>query len=121
MLVHGEARLATLDALWLGTALGWALIAARLSVGLTGRARRAALAVHGLTPLAILLGCALIGLGSLYATIVLAAQWWALALVTRLRPERLTDPAGNGLGMLAGWLAATALLIFALHSVIFPR
>jgi hypothetical protein len=83
--------------LWLTTAFAWAVIAALLFRGLSHPARAAALAAHGLTPFATLLICSLIGFGSLYATIALAAEWWALAAVTRLRPERLADPLRSGL------------------------
>lgn len=115
----GLSTQATLQALWLGTGLAWAVIAVLLARGLDGRARVAALGVHGLTPVAILLISAQLGLGLLYAIIALAAEWWALALVTRLRPERLADPGRNGLAMLAGWLGTTALLACGLTAWIF--
>lgn len=105
--------------LWLGTAFAWALIAARLFRGLPRRARGAALAVHGLTPVATLLTCSLLGFGALYATIALAAEWWALAAVTRLRPERLADPGRDCLALLAGWLVTTGVLAFGLRALIF--
>ncbi|WP_308287122.1 hypothetical protein [Actinomadura parmotrematis] len=92
-------------AVWLAVALGWGAVLAGMRRGLHGRARGPALLLHGITPWLLLLGFATLGYGSLYAMIALAAEWWALLLVTRLRPERLLD---GGARLAALWLAIAA-------------
>src|SRR5690606_41722890 len=66
---------------------------------------------HVATPAAVVLLFSVLGFGSLYATIALAAEWWALLLVTGFRPERLLST--GGLGRLAAWatLAGAATLV----------
>lgn len=96
----------TVLVIWIMCALGWGVTLAGLRRGLRGPARGPALFAHTLTPAGIVLTFALAGFGSLYATIALTAEWWALALVTGLRPERLL--ATGGLGRLAAWALLTA-------------
>ncbi|WP_231334195.1 hypothetical protein [Actinomadura graeca] len=96
----------TVLAVWVLCVLGWAAVLAGLRRGLRGPSRGPALFAHTLTPAAVVLLFSLVGFGSLYASIALAAEWWALILVTGLRPERLL--ATGGLGRLAAWAAVTA-------------
>jgi hypothetical protein len=98
-------------ALWLLAAAGWVLIALGLHRGLTGFRRRVALIAHVMTAPGVVLGCATLGFGSLYATIALAAEWWALIMITGLRPERLL--VSGSLPRLAGWSALTVLGVAA--------
>lgn len=59
-----------------------------------------------------------LGFGFLYTLIALGAQWWALALVTRLRPERLVDPASGGPANLTAWLALSGLFAYGATALI---
>lgn len=107
-----------MSVLWALCAGGWALVFVRLRAGTLGPARGPVLFAHTATPAATVLLFSLIGFGSLYATIALAAEWWALLLVTGFRPERLV--ATGGLGRLAAWAAvagaaALAAARFAFH------
>ncbi|WP_262402161.1 hypothetical protein [Actinomadura sp. CNU-125] len=95
-------------ALWALCGAGWIAVLAGLRRGVRGPARGPSLFAHTLTPAAVVLLCAHVGHGNLYATIWLAAQWWALMIVTGLRPERLA--ATGGPGRLGAWLALTAVL-----------
>jgi hypothetical protein len=96
-------------ALWLLAVTGWIATAAGLYRGLSGLGRRTALIAHFLTAPGVVLVCALIGMGSLSGTLALTAEWWALLLATRLRPERLV--ASGSLPLLAAWSALTALAV----------
>ncbi|WP_242905281.1 hypothetical protein [Actinomadura terrae] len=91
---------------WAMCVLGWGAVYVGLRRGLHGLSRGPALFAHALTPASVVLLCSLIGFGSLQSLIVLAAEWWALLLVTGLRPERLV--ATGGLGRLASWAAVAA-------------
>ncbi|MBT2208671.1 hypothetical protein KLI87_11200 [Actinomadura sp. NEAU-AAG7] len=91
---------------WVMCALGWGAVYLALRRGLRGPSRGPALFTHTLTPASTILLCSLVGFGSLQSVIVLTAEWWALLLVTGLRPERLV--AAGGLGRLAAWAAAAA-------------
>ncbi|MFI0411226.1 hypothetical protein [Actinomadura sp. 3N508] len=99
-------------------AAGWGVVLARLRAGVHGPARGPCLFAHTITPAGIVLTCALIGFGSLYATIALAAEWWALLLVTGFRPERLLST--GGLGRLAAWAAVTAAVVYLMTRLVFP-
>ncbi|MEU8303656.1 hypothetical protein AB0C84_08835 [Actinomadura sp. NPDC048955] len=96
----------TVLVVWVLFAVGWGAVLLALRRGLHGPARGPALFAHVATPAGTVLFFALIGLGSLYATIALTAEWWALLAVTRFRPERLLST--GGLGRLAAWAAAAA-------------
>lgn len=98
---------AALPVLWLLTGAGWTATAVGLYRGLSGFGRRTALIAHVMTPPGAALVCMTWGLGSLFATIALAAEWWALLLATGLRPERLVT--SGTLPRLAAWSALTAL------------
>ncbi|WP_433335169.1 hypothetical protein [Spirillospora sp. CA-294931] len=103
--------------LWVLTLAGWATVGAGLRRGLSGYARRLATAAHvGTLPGLILLHTTL-GFGSLHCAIAAFAQWWALALVTGFRPERLL--VSGGPGRAAAWAAATAALALAATRLIF--
>ncbi|WP_233617408.1 MULTISPECIES: hypothetical protein [Actinomadura] len=104
-------------ALWALCGAGWVAVLAGLRRGVHGPARGPSLLAHTATPAAVVLLCAHVGHGSLYATIWLAAQWWALAVATGLRPERLV--ASGGLRRLAGWLALSAAFAFAATRAVF--
>lgn len=96
---------------------GWAVILAGLRRGLPGRTRGPALFAHAITPASLIFAFMILGFGSLYATIALAAEYWALILVTRLRPERLLD--SGGLALLAVWAAVTAAFtLVATHLIL---
>ncbi|GAA2599368.1 hypothetical protein GCM10010411_36180 [Actinomadura fulvescens] len=93
-------------AVWIAAAVGWGAVAGGLRRGLSGYPRRIALLAHILTLPAVVLIPSLLGFGFLYLSIAVAAEWWALLVVTRARPERLVlhgDPR-----RLAAWLALTA-------------
>jgi hypothetical protein len=92
--------------IWALGGVGWAAVLLGLRRGLHGPARGPSLFAHFATPAATVLLFSLIGFGSLYATIALTAEWWALLAVTGFRPERLL--AAGGLGRLAAWAAGTA-------------
>ncbi|MFC7729584.1 hypothetical protein [Actinomadura keratinilytica] len=94
------------------------MIAVGLRRGLAGTARRAALLAHGLTLPGLVLGASLAGFGALHVTIAAAAQWWALAAVTGLRPERLTQR--GALPRLAAWLALTLVAALAGTALVLP-
>lgn len=96
----------TVLVIWALGGAGWAAVLAGLRRGLPGPARGPALFAHIATPAGTVLLFSLIGFGSLYATVALTAEWWALLAVTGFRPERLL--AAGGLGRLAAWAAATA-------------
>ncbi|MFD0905016.1 hypothetical protein [Actinomadura sediminis] len=104
-------------ALWALCGAGWVAVLAGLRRGVHGPARGPSLFAHTATPAAVVLLCAHVGHGNLYATIWLAAQWWALAIVTGLRPERLVTSGGPR--RLGGWLALTAVLAFAATRTVF--
>ncbi|RKS77182.1 hypothetical protein BZB76_2559 [Actinomadura pelletieri DSM 43383] len=94
-------------AVWVLCALGWGAVLAGLRNGVHGAARGPSLFAHAITPAGVVLTFSLLGFGSLYATIALAAEWWALLLVTGFRPKRLL--VTGGLGRLAAWAAVTVL------------
>ncbi|REE95736.1 hypothetical protein [Thermomonospora umbrina] len=112
----------TLPVLWALTVVGWLVAAAGLARGLTGRARTASLAAHGVTPFGVLLLCSMLGYGSFFAVIAMAAQWWALTLVTLFRPERLADPVGGDTvrptARLTVWLVVATALACGLSALI---
>ncbi|TDB77889.1 hypothetical protein E1264_37170 [Actinomadura sp. KC216] len=105
-------------AVWVLCAAGWGVVLARLRGGVHGPARGPCLFAHTITPAGVVLTCALIGFGSLYATIALAAEWWALLLVTGFRPERLLST--GGLGRLAAWAAVTAAVTYLMARLVLP-
>lgn len=104
-------------AVWLLCAAGWGVVLAGLRNGLRGPSRGTALFAHTVTPAAVVLLFALIGFGSLYATIALTAEWWSLLVVTGFRPERLL--ATGGLGRLAAWAALTVAAAYAAARLVF--
>jgi hypothetical protein len=104
--------------LWLLAAGGWAVIAAGLHRGLSGFGRRVAMVAHVMTAPGVVLTCATLGFGSLYATLALAAEWWALILATGLRPERLV--VSGSLPRLAAWSALTALVLLGGTRLVLP-
>lgn len=110
--------MAVLLALWVPAALGWVLVARGLLRRPAGTARKSALIAHVLTPVALALLATQAGYGHLSTVTAASAEWWGLLLVTRGRPGRLLDPGGGALGLLAGWLAVTALLLVALTRVL---
>ncbi|WP_242614533.1 hypothetical protein [Actinomadura roseirufa] len=91
---------------WVLCLTGWGVVLAGIRRGLRGPSRGPALFAHTLTPAGVVLLFTHLGLGSLYGTIAVTAEWWALALVTGLRPERLLDTGGLGRG--AAWATAAA-------------
>ncbi|MGP4024217.1 hypothetical protein [Actinomadura sp. 3N407] len=107
----------TVVALWVLCAAGWGAVFAGLRGGVHGPARGPALFAHIATPAGIVLTFSLIGFGSLYATIALTAEWWALLIVTGFRPERLLST--GGLGRLAAWAAVTAAATIAAARLVF--
>lgn len=107
----------TVLAVWTLCFAGWGVVLAGLRRGLRGPARGPALFAHTATPAGVILTFSLIGFGSLYATIALTAEWWALLLVTGFRPERLLST--GGLGRLAAWAAVTAAATFAALRLVF--
>jgi hypothetical protein len=104
-------------ALWLLAAAGWGAIAAGLRRGLSGFARRTALAAHAMTAPGVVLCCAILGFGSLNGLIALTAEWWALILATGLRPERLV--ASGSLPRLAAWSLLTAAAVAVVTPAVF--
>ncbi|GLW65458.1 hypothetical protein Arub01_37020 [Actinomadura rubrobrunea] len=104
--------------MWLAAAAGWGVIAVGLRRGLSGTARRAALLAHAMTLPGLVLGASLVGFGSLHATVAVAAEWWALAAVTGLRPERLTQR--GALPRLAAWLVLAAAAAAAATALVLP-
>jgi hypothetical protein len=108
----------TVPALWLLAVTGWAAIAAGLYRGLSGFGRRTALIAHVLTAPGVVLVCAMLGMGSVSGMIALAAEWWALLLATRLRPERLL--ASGSLPLLAAWSGLTVLALTGATRLIVP-
>ncbi|WP_019630225.1 hypothetical protein [Actinomadura atramentaria] len=92
--------------LWLLAAAGWGGVLAGLVRGLPESVRGPAVFAHVLTaPTAVLLP-ALVGFGSLFLTVGLAAAWWSLLLTTGLRPRRLV--AAGGWPRLAAFLLVAA-------------
>ena len=89
----------------------------RLRVGTHGPARGPVLFAHTATPAGVVMLFSLIGFGFLHATIALAAEWWALLLVTGFRPERLL--ATGGLGRFAAWIAVTGAAALATTRFVF--
>ena len=108
---------ATVLAVWALCGAGWIIVLARLRGGLHGPDRGPALFAHTLTPAGVVFAFSLVGFGSLYATIALTAEWWALLLVTGFRPERLLS--SGGLGRLAAWAAVTSAGTFAAARLVF--
>ncbi|NDU74631.1 hypothetical protein GWI34_18650 [Actinomadura sp. DSM 109109] len=108
----------TVLVVWALCAAGWGAVLVGLRRGLRGPARGPALFAHTATPAGAFLLFSLIGLGSLYATIALAAEWWGLLAVTRFRPERLLST--GGLGRLAAWAAVTAAVTWAVTRLVLP-
>ncbi|WP_328601024.1 hypothetical protein [Actinomadura physcomitrii] len=106
----------TVVVVWILGATGWGVVLAGLRRGLRGRDRGPALFAHTATPAGVVLMFAVLGYGSLYATIALAAEWWSLAVVTGFRPARLV--AGGGLRRLAAWLLLTAAVTYAAGRVV---
>lgn len=107
----------TVLALWAVCAAGWGVVLAGLRRSIHGPARGPALFAHAATPAAVVLLFSLIGFGFLYAAIALAAEWWALLLVTGFRPERLV--CTGGLGRLAAWAAVAAAATLATARAVF--
>ncbi|GAA2161814.1 hypothetical protein [Actinomadura napierensis] len=105
--------------IWIMCAAGWGVVLAGLRRGLRGPERGPALFAHTAAPAGVVLMSALIGYGSLYATIALAAQWWSLSVVTGFRPARLV--AGGGLGRLAAWLLLTAAVTYVTGRLVLGR
>ncbi|MDL4817871.1 hypothetical protein [Actinomadura opuntiae] len=105
--------------IWIMCAAGWGVVLAGLRRGLRGPGRGPALFAHTATPAGAVLLFALIGYGSLYATIALAAQWWSLSLVTGFRPARLV--ADGGLRRLAAWLLLTAAVTYVAGRLVLGR
>ncbi|GGP94980.1 hypothetical protein GCM10010187_08040 [Actinomadura coerulea] len=108
----------TVLVVWVLCAAGWGAVLLALRRGMHGPSRGPALFAHTVTPAGTVLLFSLIGLGSLYATIALAAEWWALLAVTRFRPERLLST--GGLGRLAAWAAVTAAATCAVTRFALP-
>ncbi|WP_329521787.1 hypothetical protein [Spirillospora sp. NBC_01491] len=102
--------------IWALGAAGWGAVLAGLRHGLRGRARGSALFAHVLTLAGAVFGCTVLGFGFLYVSIALTAEWWALALVTGFRPERLLD--SGGLGRLAVWAVLTTAGILAAGALV---
>ncbi|MFG2003591.1 hypothetical protein ACGFNU_30960 [Spirillospora sp. NPDC048911] len=96
---------ATVLVVWIAAVIGWGVVAGGLGRGLSGYPRRLALLAHVLTLPGVVLFPSILGFGFLYASIAAAAEWWALILVTRGRPERLV--LRGDLRGLAAWLALT--------------
>ncbi|MFB4318505.1 hypothetical protein [Actinomadura sp. 21ATH] len=94
--------------LWLLAGTGWLAVTLGLARAPAGFARRTALAAHLMTAPGLVLFCATTGFGALHGTIALAAEWWALVLVTGFRPRRLLD--GGTLPRLAAWAAVAVTL-----------
>ncbi|KAB2347553.1 hypothetical protein F8566_20600 [Actinomadura rudentiformis] len=107
---------ATVLAVWVLSAAGWGAVAGGLCRGLSGYTRRLALLAHVLTLPAVVLFPSILGFGFLYLSIAVAAEWWALILVTRGRPERLV--LRGDLRRLAAWLALTAAATMITTSMI---
>ncbi|MEV3925778.1 hypothetical protein [Actinomadura coerulea] len=108
----------TVLVVWVLCAAGWGAVLLALRRGMRGPSRGPALFAHTVTPAGTVLLFSLIGLGSLYATIALAAEWWALLAVTRFRPERLLST--GGLGRLAAWAAVAAAATCAVTRFVLP-
>lgn len=104
-------------AVWALCAAGWGAVLAGLCRGVRGPARGPSLFAHTTTGAGIVLLFSLIGFGSLHATIAVAAEWWALLLVTGFRPERLLST--GGLGRLAAWAAVTAVVTLGATRLVF--
>ncbi|WP_147339611.1 hypothetical protein [Actinomadura spongiicola] len=104
-------------AVWVLCAVGWGAVLAGLRGGVHGPARGPSLFAHTITPPGVVLTFSLLGFGSLYATIALAAEWWALLLVTGFRPERLLTT--GGLGRLAAWAAVTVTVTWVVARLVF--
>ncbi|MFI0449494.1 hypothetical protein [Actinomadura sp. 6N118] len=96
----------TVLAVWIVAATGWGAVAGGLRRGLSGYTRRLTLLAHVLALPAVVLFPSILGFGFLYLSIAVAAEWWALILVTRGRPERLVQQ--GDLRRLAAWLTLTA-------------
>jgi hypothetical protein len=109
----------TVAVIWILCAAGWGVILAGLRRGLHGPDRGPALFAHTVTPAGVVLLFALIGFGSLYGTIALAAEGWSLALVTGFRPARLV--AGGGLPRLAAWLLLAAAVTYVTGRLVLGR
>jgi hypothetical protein len=107
----------TVLVIWVLCAVGWGVVLAGLRNGLRGPARGPAVFAHTVTPAGVVLFFSLAGFGSLYATIALTAEWWALLAVTGFRPERLLST--GGLGRLAAWAAVTAAAGYAATRFVF--
>jgi hypothetical protein len=90
--------------LWWTAVLGWGVVATGLWRGLGGQARTAAVSAHALSLGGVFLLGTMLGYGMLNTMITAASGWWALALVTGLRPKLLVDPSRGGLWRLAAWL-----------------
>lgn len=104
--------------LWIAAGAGWWLIAIGLIRRLDGHPRRAALVAHTMTPMAAVPLCVILGFGLLYAVIGLTVEWWALAIVTRCRPERLVAPEAGALRLLAVWALVGALGAYCAFSIV---
>ncbi|WUI01617.1 hypothetical protein OHR68_07310 [Spirillospora sp. NBC_00431] len=107
----------TVVVVWVLCATGWGAVLGGLRGGVHGPARGPVLFAHAITPAGVVLTCSLIGFGSLYATIALTAEWWALLLVTGFRPEQLLST--GGLGRLAAWAALTAVATYTAVRLVF--
>ncbi|TDC56147.1 hypothetical protein E1281_08820 [Actinomadura sp. KC345] len=107
----------TVLAVWVLCAIGWGAVLAGLRRGVHGPARGPSLFAHTAAGAGTVLLFSLIGFGSLHATIAVAAEWWALLLVTGFRPERLLST--GGLGRLAAWGAVTAVATLAATRLVF--
>jgi hypothetical protein len=96
--------------LWCTAALGWGAVAAGLWRGLRGQARSAAVMAHALSLGGVLLVGTMLGYGLLITVISATSGWWALTLVTGLRPELMVDPPRAGTVRLAVWLVLWQML-----------
>ncbi|MFF5260461.1 hypothetical protein ACFY4C_16065 [Actinomadura viridis] len=103
--------------LWALAVAGWSIVAAGLYRGMSGFPRRTALIAHTLSAPGVVLVSAMLGLGALYGMIAATAEWWALALITGFRPERLV--AAGSLPRLAAWSALTALTVSGATPLVF--
>jgi hypothetical protein len=119
--VRGVSRFAELftqgpvTALWSAALTGWLLVLAGLWRGLPGRARGACVLAHVLTLGAIVLRSMFFGYGLLDTVIAATAGWWALAVVTGGRPERLLDAEQGRLVRLGVWCALAAAAAVVIH------
>ena len=99
------------SALWAVCGTGWLAVLVALRRSMHGPVRGPVVFGHVAAPAAGVRLFSVLGSGALCAPSALAAEWWALLLVTGFRPERLLST--GGLGRLAAWatLAGAATLV----------